>query len=67
MPSIFGRALTRKYLRMRFLGEVEYADYASNAHKVPTMAADPERIATPTQHWSPEHYGTGRRRSGLRG
>ena len=35
------------YLKMRFFGKVEFSDYEANAHKVPTMAADLERIANP--------------------
>ncbi|MEN8135530.1 MAG: MBL fold metallo-hydrolase [Thermodesulfobacteriota bacterium] len=36
-----------KYLKMRHFSGEEYADYASNAHKVPTMAPDLERIRNP--------------------
>ncbi len=35
------------YLKMRHFSGEEYADYAANAHKVPTIAADLERILNP--------------------
>ena len=36
-----------KYFKMKYFSGEKYADYAANAHKVPTMKADLDRIRNP--------------------
>lgn len=36
-----------KYFKMRYFGGEKYADYAANAHKIPTIKPDMERIQNP--------------------